>query len=104
MEDNKLFEVYKDEDTICIHYGEDRYSFSAKHTSVVEAILRFLSESGIEKTDKERIDTINESNEFLLEKNKDLNTLLTLSLDLVKTTQLHNEQLRKLLFYKVFNK
>lgn len=104
MKEEKLFEVYKEDEYICIHHGLDTWWFNLKSFSIVEAILRFLSESGIEKVDKERINTINESNEFLLEKNKELNNLLTLSLDLVKTVQLHNEQLRKLLFDKTFNK
>ena len=87
-----------------ISYGMDNYYYNLEHDSIKNCILKFLNSSGIEENDCGRVASINESNELLVQQNKELTRLLDTSLELNSKTREYNIQLEKLLLYTWYKK
>jgi hypothetical protein len=68
------FDLEKKE--LCITHELDKYWYNLDSYTITQGILDFLNESGIEKSEHDRVCKINESNDILLEENKNLKKLI----------------------------
>lgn len=83
-----------------ISHGYDMYWYPLSSFSIKEAIIEFLNQAGIDKSDNKRCAILNESIEKLMSDNKELNILLETSMQLSERLIKENELLKRMLLIK----
>ena len=87
-----------------VSYGLATAWFNLNNSTVNERIIEFLDFVGIQKQENKRVAAINESNEVLIQENKELKSLLAESLELNNKINNNFKQLNEMFLYLLAKK
>ena len=89
---------------MCITKELDKYLYNLENFTITQCILDFLNKSGIEQSEYDRVSKINESNDILLEENRQLKSLFEESININNIVNKQNKNLSNFLLYFRNNK